>query len=79
MEGGETSDYGGKVLGREITCAPTCEVCSISCSHASNGCLNIGADVGHATINTYFCLLNTLKIIYLLYVYIENMLYHEFV
>ena len=30
-EGGETSEYGGKVLGREITCAPTCEVCSISC------------------------------------------------
>jgi hypothetical protein len=31
MERGETSEYGGKVLGREITCAPTCEVCSISC------------------------------------------------
>jgi hypothetical protein len=27
--------------------------------------VNIGADVGHATINTYFCRLNTLKIIYL--------------
>jgi hypothetical protein len=23
--------------------------------------VNIGADVGHATINTYFCRLNTLK------------------
>ena len=41
--------------------------------------VNIGADVGHATINTYLCRLNTLKNIYLPYVYIENMLYHEFV
>jgi hypothetical protein len=31
MERGETSEYGGKVLGREITYAPTYEVCSISC------------------------------------------------
>jgi hypothetical protein len=41
--------------------------------------VNIGADVGHATINTYLCRLNTLKNIYLPYVYIENILYHELV
>ena len=63
MEGGETSEYGGKVLGREITCAPTCEVCSILCrTHLTVALLvNIGTNVGHATINTYFCRLNTLK------------------